>query len=386
MNRLSISSFTTSLCFLSCVLTLPSCTAKVADLGNSATLASSPPPETLPKSKPLWKLVDHEQFLGGFSIARDKLLWFSGHGNTERYHEAIEQRFLRHCDVNDCAGTEFTETTEVPPSLRRRGTLLGPVVTDDSNFYWVESAEQFDENVRFESCNTEDPAQAGPPGDAAYFGLMMDGALFACSEARVLTCTASDCAVSSQDVTPFPQKPEDAVDSPCPRAAADGYLYGTSNYKVIRYRPEPGGAPFEILHVGHTEDMTEFATNGREIFWIEAVRGSGLTGVLKSCPATGCTEEPRVLMRDIGFTYGLLADQENVYVLEPQLRDETDPEDPVILPEGDRIIRVPIAGTEPPTELIKGVGVNGPMLLTEDLLYFRGVNSRYDQYIAAIPK
>ncbi|MGC4070343.1 MAG: hypothetical protein QM784_37905 [Polyangiaceae bacterium] len=283
MKRLHIPFLLTPL--LPCLLALSGCTTNEADLGHTVTLSSSPPPKAASSATPIWKIVDHEPFLGGFAVAHDKLAWFSGKGVTERPQEAVEVVFRKHCDVNDCAGSAFSESKAVSQTTSSQLPFPYEVFTDGSRFYWTELEGDSNATPKLVSCDVEMPKPTTTTNDVFIPSLEMNGALFGCdANGRVQMCTASDCAATIEDITPTPPVNGDTSTSPCPQAASDGYLYAASTYEVFRYRADPDDRAVEHIDTGHTEDMLQIATNGKEVFWIEFVLGTQ-TGELKSCPS-----------------------------------------------------------------------------------------------------
>ena len=399
-----------------------SCSAKVVDLGSNPRgdstdpiYSSDPPPDTsasaIVAGTTAFRIVDkeytnanyqygdcegmlcdHEIYGNSFTVVSGRLYWVS-----RTYPGSNTRNFVRSCNIDHCASSLFTHyTTEFYGGCYQGDQdIQADFRSDASMIYWRNNCAG---EILYSPMDGHSAATSISATGAIYTNFVVDGGLFYATTdaAKILRCTASDCAPSLElfAMTPPAAEADSPLSSNSPIVAQDSdylYLVDAANARLIRVRKDPK-ASFEVLvHLPKYIAIAQVVLQGDSLYWVENV----LMGELKSCAKTGCADKPTTLMTGLHRPTSLAVDDSSLYVLEPP--EITGADYSGVAPNTGRILKCPTSGCTNPTVVYSRTDemFMESLLVDDRFLYFSGNYCKRDNYIswqgpcayiAAVPK
>jgi len=352
---------------------VPSCSGRVADLGNSGpgsgpVLAGSPTSmqgvagaaaATTPS-----KLVDREFQVTAFTVDAGQIFWMATASAqlSAQPPSPSPAGYLRTCAVANCVGSVMSWPLQNPAGIRDLSTKIHTSVG----------------SVFFPSVGVGEGLKVCPKGDCSAPRSLLAGVdvrdfavanqtLFVLSVPpdTVLSCSESDCNGTLIRFAMRAPDGEAPFSSPKRIVADDTFLYMLlDDGRVIRTRQD-GAGTFEVIARGQI-NASDLAQQGDSIFWTESV----VLGHIFRCPKTGCAASPDVVAAGLHKPTSLALDSSSVYFSEPA--DITSTSDPEGIPGSNRTSRCALPTCSVPTVLLEKVGYPGFVVVDDRFIYFSG--------------
>jgi hypothetical protein len=381
------------------------CTSTTADLGSGPqyrpTYANeAPPPQSDPppiSGKNLWKLVDGEGQIVAMAVDRAQAFWLALPDPVPPWDS---QQALLRCDVAGCKAS-IEQLGLWPPVDDGVPYEIDPIALDATRVYPRPISAWNNDLIACsrDDCNQPQTLVGSKPGGSIENPVVIaavDGTLVLRTDDGLARCDLANCEGT---MSPLPSPPAPDVSTSFPKAYAveGGFVYAAMASGTV-YRTRIDGTNL-VEVVAENQNVGQLAVRGDSIYWTEPVA----LGSVKTCPKTGCLDEPKRLMTDLNRPQRIAADDQYVYVMEPC--------NPRASAVRDRILRCDISGCDAPTVLVENVGAMSDLFLDDQNLYFAGAPSCgcideqgtnhclvtpatgeieplivFDYYVAAVPK
>lgn len=310
------------------------------------------------------------------------LAWETPRGGHSTIWSEPDVTVLRVCELEHCEKTlqsfEVARSTEPYPSgwdamvnstASKWGKRLG---LSDERVFWLSEASGLTsptvkpgKGTGLEYCTKTDCSQLKhySINDAIIDVFIVDGStlVLATNESTLLTCDEADCD-STLKRLPFNVPASSSPDSGVKQLVADAdFYYLAQEERFLRVRKD-GSQPFEVLaqDVGVLGEMTG---SGDNLYFARRFPAAVL-----SCPKAGCVGEPPTVVSNLHAPYGLLVENETIYISEPA----DVPLDYYTLPDADvgddRMLRC--SGADCTVITPGATGLLGPMSANRRDIYF----------------
>lgn len=275
---------------------------------------------------------------------------------------------MNRCSLDDCAGT----------MQRLGGSTMGeycissdtrPIAFDRDAAYFAAAGSTGCGMIR---CD-KDGWQGAVERIAESFpslGMLVGNTMYAWNDTTVVwRCQVPECAQSvAKDSVTQPIDGE-KTDYAGPLWDADAeYLYGSWHARILRIRRDTP-SPFEVL-ARDEPALGGLVVQGDAMYWTESVT----LGAVKTCPTTGCVDEPEIVLDGLDAPRQLTIDQNYLYVVEPMRFTWTTIAESI--PGTGRLVRHALDGSEPQRVLAEGRDGLGKVLFSATLGLFLSCEDR----------
>jgi hypothetical protein len=386
------------------------CGGKVVDLGDNRHFVGGPvystgsPVDSIDASSNAtadpFRIVDREHAIAPscwsperrippFTVNSGRLYWLSGSS------AGAPSYALRSCDIENCAGTLVASA---PVPLENGYCLYledeQPIELDGDTAYWLHTKPFLLKRASTASGAAAVDVQVDP-GRVGRIVIDHGVIYFASSSGTVLRCDAPDCVGTLRRFDMNPPTGSETYRVAIVLAQDAEYLYlldrpNTVAWRVVRVLKDDS-RPFEVL-LETPLDIGQFELQGESFYWLEPIA----LGRLLSCPKSGCSGSPTVLVEGLNSPTSLAVDDEAVYLSEPpELVYSYGPRgvELVNVSRPGRLLSCPKTGCASPTVLHTGDEFSiGRLLVDDRFLYFGGSDCKPDEtfeqcrFVSVIPK